>query len=532
MTPLDQLRTALEDAAADLRGDKAPPKARPSLERPPKPDFGDYSSNAAMLLAPVLGEKPRDVAQRLGDAVAGRLGDRLAKVDVAGPGFVNLFLSDDWYADALAGVLASGDAYGSGGAVTRERVNVEFVSANPTGPVHLGHARNAAYGDAVSRLLAFHGHEVHREFYVNDGGSQVGKFAVALQARARGEEPEEYLGEYVAEFAARIPDAANGDPEAVGRAGVELALEWARESLERFRVAAFDTWFHERTLYDGDPSPIEHALQELEAQGVTYRAEDALWLRSTAHGDDKDRVLVKSDGTYTYLAPDVAYHLDKRERGFERLVDVWGADHHGYVQRMKAAFAALGADPDRLELLIMQFVNLVRDGKPVSMSKRAGEFVTLDDLMDLVGVDAARWYLLARSHETTIEVDIEQATKESADNPVYYVQYAHARIAGILDKAAGSPDATRVGALEPAERALVKKLVAFPAEVAEAADRRAPHRIATYALDLARDFAGFYENCKVVGSEQEAFRLALCDATRAVIARSLDLLGVEAPTRM
>jgi arginyl-tRNA synthetase len=534
VTPLDTLRSALEDAAADLRGDREPPRSRPSLERPPKPDFGDYSSNAAMLLAPVLGEKPRDVAARLGEAVSSRLGDQVVKVDIAGPGFLNLFLADAWYADALAGVLGAGDAYGGGGAPLPERVNVEFVSANPTGPLHLGHARNAAYGDAICRLLAFHGHQVHREFYANDAGSQIGKFAEAIQARARDEVPEEYVGDYVVDLAEQIPDAAGDDLGAIGRAGVALVLAGMRETLGRFRVADMDTWFHEHTLYEGDPSPVQRALEELDRHGSTYEAEDALWLRSTDYGDDKDRVLVKSDGTYTYLAPDIAYHQNKRDRGFQRLFDVWGADHHGYVQRTKAAYAALGGDPAELELQIMQFVNLVRGGQPVSMSKRAGEFITLDDLMDEIGVDAARWYLLARSHDTTIEVDLELATRESADNPVYYVQYAHARIAGILARAGGSTSAapTLRAPLEPAERALVKKLVAFPGEVSEAAARRAPHRIATYALELGRDFAGFYETCKVVGSEQEEFRLALSLATQRVIARSLDLLGVDAPAQM
>jgi arginyl-tRNA synthetase len=535
MTPLDALRSALEDAAADLRGDRSPPRARPSLERPPKPDFGDYSSNAAMLLAPVLGEKPRDVAARLGEAVTLRLGDHVAKVDIAGPGFLNLFLADGWYAAALAGVLAAGDGYGGGGAAVAERVNVEFVSANPTGPLHLGHARNAAYGDAISRLLAFHGHAVHREFYANDAGSQIATFAQALQARARGEQPDEYVGDYMIDLAEQIPGAAGDDLEATARAGVALVLAGIRETLRRFRVADMDTWFSERSLYQAhppSPSPIEHALERLAEQGATYRAEGALWLRSTAYGDDKDRPLIRSDGAYTYLAPDIAYHQNKRERGFERLFDVWGADHHGYVKRMKAAYAALGGDPDELELQIMQFVNLVRAGKPASMSKRAGEFITLDDLIDEIGVDAARWYLLARSHDTTIEVDLELATRESADNPVYYVQYAHARIASILERAQGAPDPVSRAPLEPAERALVKKLVAFPGEVAEAAERRAPHRIATYALELARDFAGFYETCKVVGSEQEGFRLALCLASQRVIARSLDLLGVDAPASM
>jgi arginyl-tRNA synthetase len=530
MSPLEQLRAALDDAAADLRGEKPAPKSRPSLERPPKPEFGDYSTNAAMLLAPVLGEAPRAVAEKLREAVGGRLGEQLARVDVAGPGFLNLFLSDAWYGDALAAVLATGDRFGAGGAARPERVNVEFVSANPTGPVHLGHARNAAYGDAVARLLEFHGHDVHREFYANDAGAQVRSFGESLQARARGEEPKEYLGEYVAEFAAKIPDAATRDVMEVAEEGMRLVREWTEETLTRFRVPPFDTWFSERSLHE--QGVIEHTIDKLLERGVTYEADDALWLRSTDYGDDKDRVLVKSDGTYTYLAPDIAYHQNKRERGFERLIDIWGADHHGYVQRMKAAYAALGGDPDELELRIMQFVNLVRAGQPVSMSKRAGEFITLDDMMDLMGVDAARWYLLARSHETTIEVDIEVATRESADNPVYYVQYAHARIAKILDRSQATPEPVPTAPLHPAEHALVKKLIAFPHEVAEAAERRAPHRIATYALELARDFAGFYENCKVVGGDHEPFRLALCQASECAIARSLDLLGVEAPTEM
>jgi arginyl-tRNA synthetase len=525
---LDLLRSALEAAAADLRGGPAPSRAF-SLERPPRADFGDYSSNAAMLLAPALGEPPRAVAERLGEAVAGRLEGQLAKVDVAGPGFLNLFLADPWYADALAGILAAGDGYGGGRAAVSERVNVEFVSANPTGPIHLGHARNAAYGDAVCRLLAFHGHEVAREFYVNDHGEQVRKFAEAIQTRARGDVPDEYVGEYVTELAQQIPNAADMDLDELGRAGVDLMLAGMRGTLERFRVAPFDVWFSEASLY---PDAVDAALARLAELGETYRAEDALWLRASQHGDDKDRVLVKSDGGYTYMASDAAYHQNKRERGFERLIDVWGADHHGYVVRTKAAFHALGGDPDRLELLIMQFVNLVRGGEPVSMSKRAGEFVTLDELVEEIGTDAARWFLLARSHDTTIEVDLELATRETADNPVYYVQYAHARLAKILARASVEPAATPSVALEPSERALVKKLLAFPSEVVDAAERRAPHRIATYALEVARDLAVFYEQCKVIGGDNEPFRLALCQATQRAIARSLDLLGVEAPDSM
>ncbi len=526
---LDTLRATLEDAVADLRGSAPPPRARPSLERPPKPDFGDYSTNAAMLLAPLLGEKPRDVAARLGDAVSARLGDQLTRVDVAGPGFLNLFLADGWYAEALGGVLDAGAAYGGAGAPARERINVEFVSANPTGPIHLGHARNAAYGDAICRLLAFHGHEVAREFYVNDAGVQIRSFASAIATRARGEVPDEYVGDYVIDLAEKIPGAASMDLDDLGRAGIEMILAGMRETLARFRVVPFDVWFSEASLY---PDAVDRALEAFGDD--TYRADGALWLRTSEHGDDKDRVLIKSDGTYTYMASDSAYHQNKRERGFDRLVDVWGADHHGYVQRTKAAFECLGGDRDALDLLIMQFVNLVRAGEPVSMSKRSGDFITLDELVDEIGTDAARWYLLARSHDTTIEVDLDLATRQSADNPVYYVQYAHARIARILERATQGtvPSVAPAVGLEPSERALIKRLVAFAGEVGEAADKRAPHRIATYALDLARDFAVFYEQCKVVGSDNEAFRFGLCRATQGVLARSLDLLGIDAPDSM
>jgi arginyl-tRNA synthetase len=451
------------------------------------------------------------------------------RVEVAGPGFLNVFLADDWFADALAGVLAAGDRYGAGGAPVAERVNVEFVSANPTGPVHLGHARNAAYGDAIARLLAYHGHTVHREFYANDAGVQIGKFVEAIEARQRGETPEEYVGDYVTELAKEL---AGTPPEELATVAVERMKALILKALERFRIAPYDTWFSERTLYEGSPNAIERAVAALTANGATYEHEGAIWLRASDYGDDKDRVLVKTDGTFTYMAPDVAYHQNKRERGFDRLIDVWGADHHGYVVRTKAAYAALGGDPAELDLLIMQFAHLVRGGQKVSFSKRAGEFVTLDDLIDEIGVDAARWFLLARSHDTTIDIDLDLARRESADNPVYYVQYAHARIVTMAARATAAPDSRAPGLLEPAERDLVKKLIAFPGEVAEAADRRAPHRIATYALELARTFTAFYERCKVIGDEREAFRLALSQASEATIARALDLLGVDAPDAM
>jgi arginyl-tRNA synthetase len=538
ITPLDDLRAAVEAAAAELRNGGAAPGAAPTLERPKRADHGDYSTNAAMLLAPALKAPPREIAGRLGEALTRRLGDQVERVEVAGPGFLNVFLADQWYANAAAHVLEAGDRFGAGGADPAERVLVEFVSSNPTGPMHVGHARNAAYGDALARLLSFRGHHVEREFYVNDYGTQARLFGESIQARARGEDVPEggYVGEYVAELAAEIPEAATADVETVARRGIQLMLERARETLERFRVH-MDHWFSERTLHetpeDAVQSLVQHAFEELERQGNSYRSEGALWVRTSRYGDDKDRVIERSSGQHTYFASDIAYHQEKRERGFDRLIDVWGADHHGYVQRMKAMFEALGGDPDRLELLIMQFVHLVEGGGRASMSKRAGEFVTLDDLIAQIGVDAARWFLLARSHDTTIDLDLDLAREQSSENPVYYVQYAHARIASILREASDRERSFEARhPLHPSERELIKKLLTFPAEVAEAADRRAPHRIATYALALAQSFTAFYRDCRVLGVPEEPFRLALCDATRHVTARALDLLGIAAPEQM
>ncbi|MDQ3769118.1 MAG: arginine--tRNA ligase, partial [Actinomycetota bacterium] len=455
----------------------------------------------------------------------------------AGPGFLNLFLSDAWHREALAAMLAAGEAFGGGGALPAERIDVEFVSANPTGPMHVGHARNAAYGDALCRILAFHGHAVEREFYVNDFGSQVRNLGVSIQARARGQEPPQdgYQGAYVTELAAQIEGAAERPVEEVARDGVKALLARMQATLQAFRVH-FDVFLSERELHEGGDALVRHAYEELERQGRTYRSEGALWLRTSALGDDKDRVLERSSGEHTYFASDVAYHQHKRERGYDRLINVWGADHHGYVARMQAAFEALGGQRDRLELLIMQFV-LVGG---VSMSKRSGEFVTMEGLIGEVGVDAARWFLLARSHDTTVDFDLDLARQETAENPVFYVQYAHARIASLLGKAGadavstalGSPD--RGAALEVAERELIKKLLAFGEEVAEAAERRAPHRIATYALELAQVFTAFYRDCQVVGAggDIEVQRLALSVAAQRTIARALDLLGVEAPASM
>ncbi|MEX2195127.1 MAG: arginine--tRNA ligase [Thermoleophilaceae bacterium] len=529
--PVSNLRAALADAAADLRG--APVQDLPQVERPPKPDFGDYSTNAAMLLAPAMGEPPRAIAERLGGIVGERLGGQVARVDVAGPGFLNLFMSDAWCRDALGHVLAAGGAYGSGVAAVPERVLVEFVSANPTGPITVASGRHAAYGDALSRVLELAGHDVQREYYVNDAGTQVQRFGESIRARARGEEPPEdgYQGDYVTELARRIDGATERDPGELAREGIALMLDEARATLERFRVH-HDRFFSEHSLHEG--GAIDRVLALLEEREHVYPSEDAVWLRSTTFGDDKDRVLMRSNGEITYFGADIAYHEDKIERGYERVIDVLGADHHGYLNRVRAAWQALGAAGDTIEFPIMQLVNLQERGERVQMSKRAGTIVTLDELLDDIGVDAARFFLLQRSNDTTLDLDLALAREQTADNPVYYVQYAHARIASILRRVGKPSDFAMAPEheLHPSERELVKRLLEWPGEVAIAAERRAPHRLTVYVHDAAQDFSAFYRDCKVAGSEAEAFRLSLCVAAQRVMAKGLELLGVEAPDSM
>jgi arginyl-tRNA synthetase len=542
--PIAELRAAVGRASRALR-DGEPSGPEPTLERPPKPELGDYSSNAAMLLAVPLGENPRDVAGRLATELGAQLPEGLVeRIEVAGPGFVNLHLADAWHRGAMANLAACGERLGPAPSGSPERILVEFVSANPTGPLHVGGGRHAAYGDALVRLLEAVGHEVQREFYVNDAGGQVGRFAASIAARMKGEEPPEdgYEGDYVAELGKRI--AAEGidadDLGAIGSRGVELILGAVRGTLDRFGVR-FDNWFSERDLYSR--GEVDAALEQLELGGHTYRSDEALWLRTTTFGDDKDRVLIRANGEPTYLAADVAYHWDKLERGFERLVDVLGADHHGYVARLRAAIAGLGADPERFEALIMRLVHIVESGERAQMSKRSGDFVSLDELLDDIGVDATRWFMLWRSHDTTVDLDLELARRQSNDNPVYYVQYAHARIASILRKAGQEPEQVAEGAgaatpgtaLEPAERELIKRLLEFPDEVREAAARRAPHRICAYSTAVAADFHAFYRDCKVVGAEGEGVessRLALALLAKRTIAGALGLLGISAPERM
>ncbi len=541
--PLAELRAAIDAAADSVRGAPAD-GAAPALERPPKPELGDYSTNAAMLLAPVVGAAPRELAERLREDLGSRLEESAERVEVAGPGFVNLFLSDAWYRRSLASVLAAGERFGSDTADTPERVFVEFVSANPTGPLTAAGGRHAAYGDSVARALEFAGHEVRREYYVNDVGGQVDRFAASIAARMSGAEmPEDgYEGDYVVELAERLAGegADPADQSALAGRGVEAMLEAVRATLERFGVR-FDTWFSEAALHDR--GAIDAAVSALRTAGHVYDSEGAVWLRTTSFGDDKDRVLIRSGGEPTYFAADIAYHRDKLERGAERMIDVLGADHHGYVERMRAAIEALGGDPDRLEMLIMQLVHVIESGERAQMSKRRGEFVTLDELVDDIGADAARFFMLQRSHDTTVDLDLDLARRESSENPVYYVQYAHARIASILRKA-GEDAAGRALAADPvavtepvhpSERALVKRLLELPGEAAEAAAKRAPHRLCAYAMATAADFHAFYRDCQVVGAEGdgvESARLTLCVATKRAIATTLGLLGVGAPERM
>jgi arginyl-tRNA synthetase len=542
--PLGQLDARVRKAAAAVSGTAgdAPPQLR--VERSRREGQGDYSTNAAMLLAPSLGAPPREIAERIGTELTSVLGASLERVEVAGPGFLNLFLSDVWHREALASVLSAGERFGAGGAERPERILIEFVSANPTGPLVAASGRHAAYGDALARILEHHGHTVGREYYFNDAGNQIRLLGESVRARARGEAIPEggYQGDYVLELANQIPDAAEKPVDGLAVRAVELLLAQITATLQRYGVR-YDRFFSERTLHEGSPSALERTLSLLTDRGHIYTSEGATWLRTTTFGDEKDRVVVRSNGEPTYLAADVAYLEEKRERGFDRQLLPVGSDHHAYVRELKAAMSALGGDPDSVEVPILQFVHLVHEGEVFAMSKRRGDFVTLDDLLDAIGVDATRFFMLRSSQDRTLELDLELARRQSAENPVYYVQYAHARIASMLRRLAPArvAEALEPGAdwgiegLERPERDLIKKLAAFPGEVAEAALRRAPHRITQYALELAREFTAFYEACRVVGAtptSMESLRIALSVATQRTIAVSLGLLGVSAPDSM
>ncbi|MEV4384571.1 arginine--tRNA ligase [Micromonospora sp. NPDC049580] len=555
MTPAELASVVLTAAHAvftDRGLDHAALPERTVVERPRNPEHGDYASTLALQLSKKVGVPPRELATALADELGRAPG--IKSVEIAGPGFLNIRLDAAAAGQLARLIVEAGAEYGRSDRLAGEKINLEFVSANPTGPVHIGGVRWAAVGDALSRLLRATGAEVGTEYYFNDAGSQIDRFARSLLAAAKGEPaPEDgYGGAYIAEIAAEVqarrPDVLTLDDPAAQEVfrveGVALMFDEIRSSLRDFGVE-FDTYFNEKDLHDR--GELDLALARLREQGRVYESEGATWLRTTDFGDDKDRVLRKSNGEWTYFAADCAYYLDKRERGFERVVIMLGADHHGYIGRMKAMAACFGDDPERnLEILIGQLVNLLRDGAPMRMSKRAGTVITLEDLVDAIGVDASRYALARYSSDSPIDIDIELWTRASRDNPVYYVQYVAARTAGVARNAAevglvpGDADAFRPELLDhEKENELLKALAEFPAVVATAAELREPHRVARYLEEsVAASFHRFYDNCRVLpmGDEEvtdlHRARLWLNNATRTVIANGLHLLGVSAPERM
>jgi len=523
--------------------------AETTVERPRNPDHGDYASTLALQLSKPAGVPPRELAAALADKLGQTPG--IKSVEVAGPGFLNVRLDAAAAGELARVVVQLGRGYGGSTALAGQRINLEFVSANPTGPVHLGHTRWAAVGDSLHRVLAAAGAEVTSEHYVNDAGTQLTMFGASLYAAAKGEPipTDGYAGAYVADIAAQIVAA---QPEVVDlprdeavtvfrEAGYRLMLAEMEASLARFGVH-FDVWFSERSMHTS--GAVEHALDELRRQGHVYEADGAVWLRTTDFGDDKDRVLVRSNGEETYFAADAAYYVNKRERGFDRCIYLLGADHHGYVGRLRALAACAGDDPDEhIDVLIGQLVSLQRGGEPVKLSKRAGNIVTLDEVVDAVGVDAARYSLTRASTDSPLTLDLDLITRQASENPVFYVQYAHARIASLL-RNADDMGVYRGDDFDPGllsherENDLLKALGEFPSVVETAAELREPHRVARYLEDLAGTYHRFYDVCRVLpqgdepATELTRSRLWLVEAARIVFANGLDLLGVSAPERM
>ncbi len=500
------------------------------LERPAVADHGDYATGVAMRLAPVIGRAPREIAAEIAERI--EVGEEIEAVEIAGPGFINLRLGPAWYRQALAGLGRVAMEEGPGRAATAERVLVEFVSSNPTGDLTIGSARNAAIGDCLARLLVATGDQVTREYYLNDAGRQVRLFGASVRARRLGQEPPEdgYPGEELIDIAREIA-VADDAPEADWvEPAVAAMTSRIGTSLERMRVT-FDVWTSERSLHDG--GAVLAAITRARAEGYVFDREGAVWLQTSAFGDDKDRVLIKADGEPTYFAADLAYLQDKFDRGFERLVYVLGADHHGYVQRLKAAAACLGHAPEAVEIVIYQLVTVSGE----RMGKRRGNVITLDGLVDAIGVDAARYFLVQRSHDQTLDIDLDLAVEASNANPVYYVQYAHARCCSILRKAEAEGVARGVvDGYDPerGERTLIKRLVEWPDVLRQAAERRAPHRIPAWLHELAADFHAFHHDHLVLHADPavRTFRLDVVDATRVALERGLALIGVDAPERM
>jgi arginyl-tRNA synthetase len=507
------------------------------VTRPANPEHGDYATNAALKLAGPMRRPPRDIAQALLESIP--TGELIERVEIAGPGFVNLFMAPGHVEQRIDAIRAAGPAYGRTPTPNPQRINVEFVSANPTGPLHIGNARGAFVGDLVSRVLEAVGHEITREYYFNDAGTQVEKLGQSVRAASAGEPvPEDgYHGEYVGQLAQELPADVGPDDAAIGRWASERIRAGIEASLANLGVR-FDVWTSEQVLVDD--GWVARGVERLTAAGQTYEHEGALWFRSTAYGDDKDRVIFRSNGEPTYFAKDIGYLVEKSSRGFDELLYLWGADHHGTVARLRNAAEALGIGAEHVNVLLIAWVRFVRDGVEMSMSKRSGEFVTLDELLAEVGVDAARWFFASRAPSTGIDFDIELAKAQSHENPVYYVQYAHARISSILRKAARAglaPAASVAGTLAGDEVALglAKMLLQLPDVVLDAAAARETQPITTYATDLATTFHAFYRDRRVVDEADPATsgaRLALVDATRVTLANALGLLGISAPESM
>ncbi len=537
----DQLYNSLRDALS-AAGLPEPPNGVALEPGDPDKGQGEWASPVAMQVAKAAKLPPHDVADRVGAQIRANPPPHLDRVEVAGPGFLNFFLRPSWLHDVLREVVTAGEAYGQGEVLQGRRINLEFVSLNPTGPIHAGGARWVAVGDAIANLLAAQGALVHREYYLNDAGGQLDTFGASLYARYRGEDPPEdgYRGEYLVEMATRMREQL-GDDVTEGEArewGYHDAVAGVQRDLERIGVL-FDTWFSERTLHErGDVSEVLRILGE---GGHTYEQDGAVWLRTSALGDQRNRVIVKSDGSPTYLLPDLAYHRDKFARGWEHLVDIWGADHHGQVKSLQAGVELLGFPPGEPEIILGQLVQIERGGDLVRLSRRSGDIITLADVLDEVDPDVCRLTFLLQSIDTPQTFDLDVVTAQSMENPVYYVQYAHARIASI-DRKAAERGVTRLPLADvdlsslthEREAELLRTLALYPEAVSEAADLRAPHRVTTWVRELAKQFHGFYRDCRVISDDAglTQARLWLSEACRIGLANALGLLGVSTPDEM